>query len=608
MLFTKSGLLYKETPDGVVSPFGSAVKSAAYIIFNDTTDSSNSYKALNGTTGAIDYKGSEPAAVIYSAINNLPNGGKVFIKAGTYLLASLNLNAGGPAAIGSTTVSGIELCGEGAATHLQAAANLNGHVIALANVNNWHIHDLQIDGNRANQSGSGATGAEMIGIEAYGGITNLIIRDCYIHDCKTYGIQVYGTTIQIRGNYCLNCNANGIIVSGGSQYVIDGNVVNGASDAGISIGGVSTQNLVDCICVHNIVQNVNLGVSPFGANAGVGIYVGDNYPANRVTVKGNIIDATVSPGLYATSCTDITFEGNHLYSTGGVYIGSTTGGLKGNTIDEATPATYGNAIEITGACPDLMVEGNYVVNIPTSYTGVIVQTGSNPVNIRGNTIVLPSGSASGYGGIYINGSNNHIITGNTIDMSAVSGGSSCYGINAAGANLLIASNVMIGLGWYASGSYNYWQAMALGQVTNSVISNNTLIGMGTNPIPYVAGFGTGNHISGNYAPGSSSGSLPLGIAINPFGKFPNPFNNTNATVGVSGNTGSPSANATYTAQGPDMLITSTGGIGVSITIRDPYGNTVLSGASTLTAQRLPFGYTINFGPFTTAPTVTVFGE
>jgi len=444
----------------------------------------------------------------------------------------------------------------------------------------------------------------MIGIEAYGGITNLIIRDCYIHDCKTYGIQVYGTTIQVRGNHVLNSNANGICNYLGSGYVIEGNLVNGASDNGISISSP------DCVVAHNVIQNVNLGVSPFGANAGVGIYVGDLASSYRVSVRGNIVDTCAGNGLYVGNCTDVTFEGNLLYTTEGIYVGRTAGALvKGNTIDGCSDSSFsGYFIELTGTCPDLIFEGNYIANFPTSAYGIVIQT-DTPAIIKGNMLILSSGSYSAPG-ILVNGSNYCTISGNIIDMSNVTGGSGKYGIFLNGSNLLFEGNTLIGIGWNSYAGNSFWYAIA-DNSANSLISNNNIISLGTSPIPSVAILSVGTRYIGNIGGvwNSTTGSF-----VNPFGQIPNPFDNGHHTItpgywGSSGvNATSPSASTTYSVNGSDMIINATGGTGVSITIRDPYGNAVLSGASTLTAQRLPFGYTINFGPFTTAPTVTVFGE
>src|SRR5207249_3036906 len=99
----------------------------------------------------------------------------------------------------------------------------------------------------------------------------------------------------------------------------------------------------------------------------------------------------------------------------------------------------------------------------------------------------------------------------------------------------------------------------------------------------------------------------------PSGKFANPFGTTawggsTPSIAPLGTASTPSASTQYRISGMDVFITSTGGTSVSITILDNKGNTIASGLTTLTAQFLPVGYQINFGAFSPAPTVTVFGN
>jgi hypothetical protein len=56
---------------------------ASYVVFTDGT----TVKARNGTTGQIDYSGTDAASVIQSAINALKSGGTVFVKAGKYIIS-----------------------------------------------------------------------------------------------------------------------------------------------------------------------------------------------------------------------------------------------------------------------------------------------------------------------------------------------------------------------------------------------------------------------------------------------------------------------------------------------------------------------------------------
>jgi len=95
--------------------------------------------------------------------------------------------------------------------------------------------------------------------------------------------------------------------------------------------------------------------------------------------------------------------------------------------------------------------------------------------------------------------------------------------------------------------------------------------------------------------------------FNPLGNVANPFNNTNNTVGLNGGEAI-AASKDYAVKSVDIIVSSGGGSGVSIAIKDPAGNTIASGLATLSPTYLPVGYKINFGAFTEAPTVVVSGN
>ena len=124
----------------------------------------------------------------------------------------------------------------------------------------------------------------------------------------------------------------------------------------------------------------------------------------------------------------------------------------------------------------------------------------------------------------------------------------------------------------------------------------------------------GNTISGATKPVIVKPALNLqniirnNIGFNPVGVISLPFEGTSATVGLEGDDSAPTANMDYVVAGVDIFITSSGGTGVSITIKDQNDKTVASGLATLTVQFLPIGYRINFGSFTSVPTVTVSGN
>ena len=102
--------------------------------------------------------------------------------------------------------------------------------------------------------------------------------------------------------------------------------------------------------------------------------------------------------------------------------------------------------------------------------------------------------------------------------------------------------------------------------------------------------------------------------LNPFGLLATPFTTTVPSggsawmgPGAPSGTSAPIASTSYRVEVCDQIITSTGGTSVSITIKDVAGNTLLSGATTLTNYYLAAGWSIDFGAFTAAPTTTVIG-
>lgn len=91
------------------------------------------------------------------------------------------------------------------------------------------------------------------------------------------------------------------------------------------------------------------------------------------------------------------------------------------------------------------------------------------------------------------------------------------------------------------------------------------------------------------------------------GKITNPIaTSTPYTIGLAGSTGTVTASRNYTVFAVDQYVTVTGGTTVYINVTDPNGNLVQSGLSTWTGE-LWIGWVINFGGFTTAPTVTSYG-
>lgn len=98
----------------------------------------------------------------------------------------------------------------------------------------------------------------------------------------------------------------------------------------------------------------------------------------------------------------------------------------------------------------------------------------------------------------------------------------------------------------------------------------------------------------------------LGLQTSPFIVTSSP---NLGMVGLTSANGSPTAapiaSQDYIAV-TDLIINSSGGTGVSISIFDDFGNTIAQGLTSLTAFRMNPRMHINFGAFSTAPTVSVY--
>jgi hypothetical protein len=113
--------------------------------------------------------------------------------------------------------------------------------------------------------------------------------------------------------------------------------------------------------------------------------------------------------------------------------------------------------------------------------------------------------------------------------------------------------------------------------------------------------------------GTCIGAFVRCTNINPVGLIATPFSGRFGAQAISiassiGRQATPyDANYNITIYDTAVLLNSTGGTGVNITIYDKLGNVVLSAGSSLASYYIPIGFKVNFGPFSVAPTITVIG-
>jgi len=418
--------------------------------------------------GAILDQSTSAAGFINDAIDNLTDGGQIFIRAGTYVISStvtINGLSGGP--------RNITLTGEGNSTVLMQAAGANIAVIYISYGWGDTVEGFTVDGNRANQgtSGNGPLGngqSTWLILSKYSNQT--VVRNMVLDNGYSYGIFAYRDTDDIlQNNIVTNVEEDSIHCDSSTGCLIQGNVVDGGSDIGITaLSSSLTQVGEDNIIIGNIVRNISYNLDPFGANSHtcislqpMGQNMTDNVISNNVlqSCKGYGIDNVVSHYAVRTviSGNSFTNDGCGIWGKGFDYLTITantfydtaaSGGCSGKAIVfyQSSPASISRHVTITG---------NTFSNIVAD--GLDVQGGDFLIqnnifsHIYGYTIDVSYSSASNIAilGNYFEYTDNHAIVlssrgvGNGIQImnNVISGNASYYGIDiGAGSQVLVEGN------------------------------------------------------------------------------------------------------------------------------------------------------------------------
>jgi hypothetical protein len=153
------------SPDGVVARYLSPEQSVSYVVFIDAADS-NKIKARNGSTGAIDYSGSDLATVLNNAIANISSNGT-----GTVVLIG-NL----PLASSVNMASNVEVINKGVIT---VTADVDAFIFNAVNYSSF-------SGGQINTSLTGGTYTHAYFL-LHGTCYSPKIRDVYLNLNSTNG-------------------------------------------------------------------------------------------------------------------------------------------------------------------------------------------------------------------------------------------------------------------------------------------------------------------------------------------------------------------------------------------------------------------------------------
>lgn len=300
-LYAKSGTA---GPQGEQSP----TEPISYIIFIEGT----TIKAKNGTTGQIEFSGTDARTVIQAAINTLTSG-TVLVRDGTYTLN------------GSGTLlripSNITLKGESReGTILKVADGCIATKYIAVSGNYVQVRDLTLDGNRGNNVDQNIE-SQQCGILVWNISSTakyVVIDNVYVHDTYSIGIYIIYNSdyLRVTNSRIENTNDSSIQASYIGKGVIANNLCKG-TDAGAgveiqiaegtSVTGNRFENCYEGLRIITATNNAITG-NVIKSTTQIGVYLGKSH---KNTVSGNTVDGgCAEAGFYIADSNSNSIVGN----------------------------------------------------------------------------------------------------------------------------------------------------------------------------------------------------------------------------------------------------------------------------------------------------------
>ncbi|MBW2672003.1 MAG: hypothetical protein JRD89_01140 [Deltaproteobacteria bacterium] len=345
---------------------------ASYIVFKE----GSTIYAKNGTTGEIDFSGTDAATVMQAAIDALTSGGVIFIKAETYYLTA-------PITIAKNNLI-IE--GEGERTLITQADGQNLAYFFKLSGPTTHtptyikIRNLRLEGNYNNNTNTIGIGAPPDRHPDY-----IWVQNCHIAHFSGECIKARGNVWTVTNNYISESKTN-VVYHSGADSIYANNQIGGAS-------GASGSCFYGSALSHIIIANNKI----FGAQD-YHIYLDAPY---RCVIAGNIIGGTApTPQYDSLHLRSYTAGRTYCVITGNLFYGADRDGVRlhGNPVDynvivgNLFDGYGGSAVREVDAPDYNLISGNQFQNITGS---PVVKLGAN-TKVEGNVgyITENSGTAT----------------------------------------------------------------------------------------------------------------------------------------------------------------------------------------------------------------------
>lgn len=359
-------------------------------------------------------------------------GGTVFFPEGTYL---------GTFTISST--SGIQIVGSGWNSIIKIPASSTANAIKILSSSKIRIASIQIDGNKTNVSTAGTQYQTVNGIYIDAG-TDVIVENCYIHDCYYGGVLTEGlvagacsritvkncrfldnrdnqvfirpncSNILIEGNTCVGSGYSGIGAIYSTYLRIFNNhcETNGPTTAegdGITVVACSYFVIANNVCKDNGIAGIRLNLSNETGGAG---NINDSYGE----VIGNVINCGggTEAGMLIENSDNVLIEGNFVDNAQyGLNIGLVTKLIVRNNRLRNMSGSGSNGIRLfNSSTTGIVLDGNDIDG--TNSYGII--TLCSKVAMIGNFIRF-----AGADGIAVDADNCWIVGGAIADCSGANG-------------------------------------------------------------------------------------------------------------------------------------------------------------------------------------------
>lgn len=340
---------------------GTLKAESSFLIWKD----GSTYYAKNGSTGAIQYFGTNATTVINNAISSLPTGGLVFLRDATY-----NIDG----TISVVEKLNINIIGESWETKINLTQNSSTDMMRITNSNYTTIKSIYFQGNRDLQT-SGR------GLVVYNS-ERVLIERCIFYEIKQTAIYIYGETPRSSLQPWINKNYIEKIGNSSSDHGIW--IGDHAPDAHVSDNDVGriTGSAIYATSNGFIIATNTLWASRYGLNV---------YLVTSGTIIGNIVDNNELDGINIDSCSNILVtsnvaklnSNNQTNSSSGIYLYNSNytivSGNRAGAIGDYTVETQRYGIKEYGIYSDynLIVGNNVRGNLDS--TKDIYYIGSNTV-------------------------------------------------------------------------------------------------------------------------------------------------------------------------------------------------------------------------------------